>query len=134
MKKILATFLFILLILLPKKNFATHIVGGEIFYDYLGGNNYKITLKVYRDCFNGIPPFDNPAFVFVYNASGVLINTLSIAVPASVIIPATINNPCFTAPNNICVEEAVYVTNINLPPIIGGYFFHTNVVAEIILS
>lgn len=123
MKKILATFLFILLILLPKKNFATHIVGGEIFYDYLGGNNYKITLKVYRDCFNGIPPFDNPAFVFVYNASGVLINTLSIAVPASVIIPATINNPCFTAPNNICVEEAVYVTNINLPPIIGGYFF-----------
>lgn len=120
MKKISLIFIFFLL-LFPKKDFSTHIVGGEIYYDYLGGNNYQVTLKVYRDCFNGIPPFDNPAYVFVYNASGVLVNTLSLPVPPSVIIPPTINNPCFTAPNNICVEEAVYVTTVNLPPSPGGY-------------
>ena len=55
---------------------ATHIVGGEIYYDYLGGNNYKISMKVYRDCLNGIPPFDGfpanngniiPAYFTVYD-------------------------------------------------------------------
>ena len=29
---------------------ATHIVGGEIFYESLPNNNYLITLIVYRDC------------------------------------------------------------------------------------
>lgn len=29
---------------------ATHIAGGEIYYDCLGGNQYRITLVVYRDC------------------------------------------------------------------------------------
>lgn len=29
---------------------ATHISGGEIYYDCLGGNQYRITLVVYRDC------------------------------------------------------------------------------------
>ena len=46
---------------------ATHIVGGEIYYDKLSGNQYKITLKVYRDCINGVPPLDNPAFVTVFD-------------------------------------------------------------------
>jgi gliding motility-associated-like protein len=109
------------LFLVPGKIFSTHIVGGEIYYDYLGGNNYKITLKVYRDCFNGVPPFDNPGFVFVYDAFGNLTTTLSIAVPPSTIIPPTINNPCFTPPNDICVEEAVYITTATLPPSPGGY-------------
>ncbi|HRD39225.1 MAG TPA: hypothetical protein PLC65_11380, partial [Bacteroidia bacterium] len=57
---------------------ATHIVGGEIYYDYLGGNNYKVTLRVYRDCFNGLAPFDNPAFLTVYDASSNVIMTRSL--------------------------------------------------------
>ena len=36
-------------------------------------------------------------------------------------IPVTINNPCLQAPPNVCVEEAVYTVNVNLPPIAGGY-------------
>ncbi|MBL7963491.1 MAG: PKD domain-containing protein [Flavobacteriales bacterium] len=30
---------------------ATHIAGGEIYWDCLGGNQYRITLVIYRDCF-----------------------------------------------------------------------------------
>ncbi|HMP13046.1 MAG TPA: hypothetical protein PKD70_04145, partial [Saprospiraceae bacterium] len=37
---------------LPIALHATHIVGGEIGYKCLGSNQYEITLKVYRDCFN----------------------------------------------------------------------------------
>src|SRR5688572_22160223 len=29
---------------------ATHVVGGEIYYDHLGGDQYQVTLKLYRDC------------------------------------------------------------------------------------
>jgi hypothetical protein len=29
---------------------ATHIVGGEMSYKYLGDNKYEVTLVMYRDC------------------------------------------------------------------------------------
>jgi gliding motility-associated-like protein len=99
---------------------ASHLVGGEIFYDNLGGNNYKITLKLYRDC-SSMAPYDNPAYLFVYNSSGTLLNTLSMTFPGATPIAGAINYPCFAAPANICVEEADYTTTVNLPPIPGGY-------------
>jgi gliding motility-associated-like protein len=32
-----------------------------------------------------------------------------------------LNNPCLQAPTDVCVEEAVFIDTINLPPIPGGY-------------
>src|ERR1043165_1891976 len=106
--------LFLLLLaLMSQKIQATHIVGGEIFYDYLGGNNYRITLKVYRDCFNGIPPLDDPATIFIYNAAGTFIDSVELPVPPTVILPTTINNPCFAPPTNVCVDEGIYQKVVN---------------------
>ncbi|MFM8949601.1 MAG: hypothetical protein ACKOKB_02355, partial [Bacteroidota bacterium] len=48
---------------------ATHIVGGELYYRYLGNNQYEIQLTVYRDCFYGVPPFDEPAYVGVWDVN-----------------------------------------------------------------
>lgn len=56
---------------------ATHIVGGELNYKYLGSNNYEIRLTVYRDCYVGIPPFDDPAYVGIFNSSNQLLQTLT---------------------------------------------------------
>jgi gliding motility-associated-like protein len=108
-------------LLFVSKGYATHIVGGEIYYDYLGGDNYRITLKVYRDCYTGLAPYDNPASVFIFNSAGTFIDSLEIPFPGSVILPATISSPCFSAPTDVCVEEAIYEAVINLPPIPGGY-------------
>lgn len=113
--------IFICFVLLAFKGKATHIVGGEIYYNYLGSNTYKITLKLYRDCLTGLAPYDDPATVFIFNSSGTFIDSLVIPFPGSNVIPPTINNPCFTAPTNICVEEAIYQATITLPPIAGGY-------------
>ena len=33
---------------------ATHIVGGVIYYEHLGGTRYKLTFEVYRDCSPGV--------------------------------------------------------------------------------
>jgi len=111
----------LVLFLFSLKGFSTHIVGGEIFYDYLGGNNYRITLKLYRDCFNGLAPYDNPASIGVFDVNGNLVQNLFLNFPGSVQVPYSINNACITAPTNICVEEAVYDTIVNLAPIAGGY-------------
>lgn len=100
---------------------ATHIVGGEIFYDCLGNNNYRITLKLYRDCINGVAAYDNPAYIGVYNTTGGLVYNLAVPFPGSNYVPPTINSPCYTPPTSVCVEEAIYQTTVNLPPIAGGY-------------
>lgn len=119
--KIKQYFLFLFLTVLSLKSFATHIVGGEIFYDFLGSNNYRITLKLYRDCLTGLAPYDNPATIFIFDNSGNLVDSVQIPFPGSSVLPVTINNPCFTPPTNICVEEAIYITIVNLPSISGGY-------------
>ena len=113
--------LFLFLTLFTLKISATHIVGGEIYYDNLGGNNYRITLKVYRDCFTGLAPYDNPATIFIFDAVGTFVDSVEIPFPGSDTLPVTINNPCFSPPTNICVEAAIYQTVINLPNLPGGY-------------
>jgi gliding motility-associated-like protein len=100
---------------------ATHIVGGEIYYDCLGNNDYRITLKVYRDCINGVAPYDNPATIGIFNTSGTLISSIGLTFPGSSPVPPTINSPCYTPPTSVCVEEAIYQGIVNLPPIAGGY-------------
>ena len=103
-------------------SFATHIVGGEIFYDCLGSDNYRITLKLYRDCSPGITtPYDNPATIFIFNSTGAFVDSIEVPFPGSVVLPVVLNNPCLTPPVGICVEEAIYQTIVNLPPFAGGY-------------
>ncbi len=109
--------------LLVKIASATHIVGGEIYYEKLTGNNYKIHMKVYRDCLNGVPPFDNPAFFTIFNSSGAVVTTLQVVLTSSITVPPTNNSPCApSSAGNACVEEAIYETIVNLPPLVGGYY------------
>ena len=113
--------LFLICLFNYSNSFSTHIVGGELTYECLGNNDYRIKLKVYRDCYNGVPPFDNPAHVTIFNSNGNVLQTLQLPFPGSIVLPPTVNNPCFTPPTNVCVEEAIYTQIVNLPPIAGGY-------------
>jgi gliding motility-associated-like protein len=114
--------LLFILTALSLNNFATHIVGGEIYYDCLGNNNYKITLKIYRDCCPTCAQFDSPApYIGIFDNAGTLIDSLNMGAPIITPLQNTIVNPCFTFPNNVCVEEGDYVQTVNLPPIPGGY-------------
>lgn len=80
-------------------------------------------MKVYRDCINGVPPFDDPAFFTIYKANQVLYTTLNVAVTSSITVPPSNNSPCApTTAGSACVEEAIYQTTINLPPSLGGYY------------
>lgn len=109
------------ILLNPSAGKATHIVGGELNYRFLGGNVYEITLKVYRDCFGGQALFDNPASIGFFDAQGSLVSATSAYITSQSRIPNLINSPCLTPPTNICYEVAFYTFDVNLPPIAGGY-------------
>lgn len=120
------TIAVILLFCLPAIRLsATHIVGGEITYRCLGNNAYEITLTVYRDCYNGVPFFDDPASVGIYqkNADSVLVKKLLL--PYSPLtndtLPVTLSNPCLTLPPDVCVHKATYRTITTLPFNPDGY-------------
>ncbi len=126
MKKHLIVLFFFLL---SFGSLAFHIVGGEIFYDYLGSDQYRITLKVYRDC-NAVnaSPFDGsgingvgPAYITIYDGTLNLLGLYDIGAPIITNVPPAFNNPCIQTPNTTCIEEGVYTYTITLPAQAGGY-------------
>lgn len=100
---------------------ATHIVGGEITYTCMGDQQFKVRLTVYRDCYNGEPPFDNPAYIGVYNAQWALVDSLKILVSPDDTLPILLSNPCLVAPPNVCVHRTSYEGIVSLPIVPGGY-------------
>lgn len=111
----------ILLVLNLFNSKASHIVGGEIYYDYLGNNNYRFYISVYRDCLSSGAAFDSPLNLGLFNSSNQLIQNIQIPFSGSNNVPVVFNNPCVTPPSNICTENSVYTVTLNLPPTAGGY-------------
>lgn len=102
-----------------QSSFATHIIGGEMNYKCLGNNEYEVSLLVYRDCFLGEAPFDDTAYVAVFDIQGELIETLPILL--GTIDSIQQKDACLLIPPNICVESTTYIDTISLLPRVGGY-------------
>ncbi|MFT7345525.1 MAG: gliding motility-associated-like protein [Lentimonas sp.] len=126
-KKLIKRAIHILLVLLslvavPKTASATHIVGGEIYYDYLGSNQYRFFIVLFRDC-NTITgaDYDNPLSLGVYASNGSLVTEVLIPFPGSNVLTVLPPNACVSAPANICTERAVYIKMLTLEPRVGGY-------------
>lgn len=118
--RILILFFLSFGIFIPKLH-ATHIVGGEITYRCLGDNNFEITLTVYRDCFNGQPPFDTVASIGVFDFLWSLKKELRIRYVKDDTIPVVLTDPCLAIPPGVCVHRSSYRAVVNLPYQIGGY-------------
>src|SRR5689334_5849203 len=99
-------FVIFFIFLIPPRLSATHIVGGELNYHYLGNNEYQVRLIVYRDCFNGQAPFDNPASIGIFNSANQLVQNLLVNITTQNSIPNYINSPCLVPPANVCYEYA----------------------------
>jgi gliding motility-associated-like protein len=113
--------LFIIIFFLPFTSFATHIVGGSLTYEQLGGSTYRVTLKLYRDCKPSSVAF--PASVNIEvrrNCGGTSLPDIVIPFPGASLVPPNIDT-CAVNPG-ICLEEAVYTKIVSgLPPTPGGY-------------
>lgn len=95
---------------------ATHISGGEIYWDCIGPNQYEITLVVYRDC-AGINLNSNYTLPITSPCGSTSVN---VSTPGG----TEISQLCNTAlPNSTCnggslpgVEQYVYTGVVTLPP------------------
>lgn len=125
MRQFLLCVCVFIVVLSPYRADATHIVGGEVYYQKLNGNDYMVTLKVYRDCgaTNTLGTgFDQNAQLGIYRGS-LLYQTVGmpLAFAQVSVVPVVLENPCFVPPPGVCVQEAVYTTIVNLPPHVSGY-------------
>ncbi len=114
-------FLSVLFLLMGSSLWATHIVGGEMSYRCLGDNQYEVVLTVFRDCYNGVPFFDDPASVGVFDANGQLIHHLQIQYVADDTLKPTLTGDCFVLPPNACVHTSTYRDTVSLDVSPGGY-------------
>jgi gliding motility-associated-like protein len=102
---------------------AAHIVGGELYYDYLANNQYLITMVVYRDC-QSTTQFDQSASLGVFRTSnGSFYDSFDMSLDNAIVseMPPVLENPCNLLPEQICIEQAIYTITVTLPPIAGGY-------------
>jgi gliding motility-associated-like protein len=114
--------IFILLSLLwAKEARATHIVGGEMTYRCLGNNRYQIAVTVFRDCDTGVPWFDAPASIGVFDVNGLLVYDLRLRLRGNDTLDLDLTDSCYVAPPNICIHRTTYLDTITLPFRAGGY-------------
>ncbi|UKN02999.1 PKD domain-containing protein [Paracrocinitomix mangrovi] len=114
--------LLLLILFVSTYSFATHVVGGEIIYQHVGGSSYILTLKLYRDCDPASVDFPNSTTVIVDEGDGTSYGSFNLPM----LIRDTLNpalDTCAFDPG-ICVEEAIYQSVVSLPPGSGGYHLH----------
>jgi gliding motility-associated-like protein len=106
---------------------ASHIVGGEITYRCLGDNNFEISMIIYRDCFYGLPFFDDPASIGFFDENNQL--DTSVALNGQILmefrsddtLSPVLENPCHVVPPDVCVHTTTYRDTVHLPFREGGY-------------
>ncbi len=112
--------LTMLLMLLLSCAQATHLVGGEMYYDHLGADQYEVHLIIYRDCgptnTNGTG-FDLSAAIGVFQGQDLYASgTMDLNFNAVTNIDLLSGNPCAILPPGVCIERAEYVSTLTLPP------------------
>lgn len=109
---------------------ATHLMGGEMTYSFVGMNasglaEYEVRLAIYRDCSsantNGTD-FDFTASLGVY-LDGNWVMTLSSNLDQSLIqnILPEDPNSCAELPDDLCIERGEYVFNVALESSASSY-------------
>jgi len=108
--------------------FATHIVGGEVTYKYLGSNIYQIRIDIYQDCINGDPNAiaqDNPAYIAIFqgsNGARVVLDSINYMTSgSSVRVPDNFSNACINNKPPTCLNKVSFIKNYILPPSTSGY-------------
>jgi gliding motility-associated-like protein len=104
---------------------ATHIVGGVFNLQSIGGNQYVITLEVYRDCENGRAPFNDPLTIGIFDKET---NMLVTSIVMSKLSESKINPTLAKCVTQVpgCNEKAIYMKTITLDPLMfnnnDGYY------------
>ncbi len=130
MKKV---FLFILVSFFTTKMFASHISGGELFYEYLGpgispnSDRFKITMRLYRECESSGAELNNEQVTIgiYFNSNNNLFGTIPLAAQWVGDPPVFQNSPdaipCLTGDKVVCFQVGTFSNSVDLPRNTTGY-------------
>jgi len=117
-------FIAVILFLIPSMLNATHLIGGELTYTCIGGNQYEIKVVVYRDCgptnTNGTG-FDGDGVVTIYNMNNNLYDVFEHGSAIAEYVVDEFTSECMTIPPELCVEKGTYTIVTTLPDNENGY-------------
>ncbi len=124
MKGIVTALLFVTTLISFNKAYATHAMGGEIWYECNGGTSYTVYFAFYRDC-NGI---NAPGSLTInYSSSCTGTNSLTLSQVAGT---GTDITPTCPGQNSSCsggsfpgVQRFVYSATVNLTPCADWVFY-----------
>jgi gliding motility-associated-like protein len=123
--------LVILCIIFSSSSFARHIVGGEIFYQWLqagstpGTSTYRITLRLFRDSLSSGAALDPTAYIGIFDKfSNAAVNGSPFAVNLDHkdVITRSGSIPCIVNPPLIKYEVGYYYLTVTLPDNQMGYW------------
>ncbi|MCW3082444.1 PKD domain-containing protein [Segetibacter sp.] len=113
------------------QTFASHIAGGELFYEYLGPGNgantnkYKVTMRLFRDCHSvGQTLATERVVIGIYRSNELSLFTkldLALQSPAPVIELNTKAIPCLLNAPEVCFQIGIFTGTIDLPSTPGGF-------------
>lgn len=100
---------------------STHLVGGEMTYERIGGNTIRVTLIVYRDDLstNGNPPpnnttpLDPSVVVSFFGANNNFLEAIEYDLSFDEIIPPVVE-PCQDVNPNVRTQRGYYIFDVNL--------------------
>lgn len=116
-------FLTLIVVIQTQKSYASHIIGGEITYTCVGGNNFDLHLDLYRDCNSGTG-FDNPLYITVFNDAGMVLKTENMGGPSITTLDWTegVEGICLINGVTVCVQQGAYnKSNVALTGSAGKY-------------
>ena len=124
--------------LVPREVYSTHLMGGNLIYEYLGDTdtdgdyNYKIIFKTYINCnsqfWGGAFPEANLTIgiyegVAVPTAPLPLITTITMPLTDSIKIELNLPDTCAVG-DSVCIYEVVYEFEVDLPLTFSGYHLY----------
>lgn len=98
---------------------ATHIVGGDFYYEQTANGAYDVTLKLYMDCENGSPRAiadDAQAYVSIWNAGTNALIRTEIFNRTGPKYLDKVHYKCLIPPKDVCVSEYVYTKTVTINP------------------
>lgn len=101
---------------------ATHIMGGDLTYRYLGDSTYELTFLVYRDC-DQTASIDNSITYWVYYKSNkaVFLNNRTVDLTSEGAQTVSPEAPNCVTPSGICIESGKYIDTVSLGNDPDGY-------------
>ncbi|MEZ4684610.1 MAG: hypothetical protein R3B47_00630 [Bacteroidia bacterium] len=110
----IAGLIVLLLLLFAGNTYATHIMGGDIYYTCLGNNQYEVTVIIYRDCNSQVSISRNLTISSASLGQSITPNLTQVSGPTR--ITPTNNSGSCQGTVNACQEQNVYKGTVTLPP------------------